>query len=327
MHVCLILFPGFQMLAYVVAREVFRIANQCAGQDLFTLEVRTVTGGPVAAFDGTQVSGQSPDWFGAQGFDLVLLCAGQDPFRLLPMGLRAFLSHADAAGATLGGVDGGGLVLAKLGFLTGREAVLPTTADQHQIEGFPQIALSQGPFSFDRQRLTTAGGLATGDALLAWIGRAHGPDLAARTADALAHGSIRETGERQRLARCADPLLNRMQAIMAAHMEQPLTVKRIAAELDLSTKQLRLRCQQTLGQTPSQIYQDLRMARAAQLISDTRLSVDNIARAAGFASPSAFTRSYRAQYGQSPQGQRRVPRSTADRVRLPGSARACPPGQ
>lgn len=305
MHVCLILFPGFQMLTCVLAREVLRMANDCAGQQLFTLQVRTVTGAPVMAADGTQIQGEQPNWHGAQGFDLVLLCAGHDPLHCLPMGLRSLLNRADAAGATLGGLGTGGLILAKLGYLAGREAVLERTALDECADACRDIALSKNAFICDRQRLTSAGGMATGDALLAWIARVHSPALATKAAQALARDRIRDAGERQQLPRSADPVLERMQAIMAAHIENPVPVERVAAELGLSPKQLRLRCRKGFGQTPAQVYQGLRLDRAAQLVTGTGLSVLEISRASGFASPSAFTRSYHARFGAPPRSHRR----------------------
>jgi AraC family carnitine catabolism transcriptional activator len=307
MHVCLILFPGFQMLAYVLAREVLRVANKCAGQDLFTWETRSVTGDSVKASDGTMVATGPINWHGETGFDLILLCAGYDPLHHLPMGLRAFLARADKAGATLGGLDTGSMVMAKLGLLNGREAVLHHEAEPGFREQFPDIAISDRIYAFDRQRLTTAGGVATADAMLAWIGRVHSTALAAKTADALAHGRIRDTGEGQRLPKTADPLLDQMQGIMATHLEDPLSLDRVAAELGLSQKQLRLRCRKGLNQTPAQIYLGLRLDRAAQLVKDTELSVLDVATATGFASPSSFTRSYKARFGSSPRMQRRPP--------------------
>ena len=71
MHVCLILFPGFQMLAFVFAREVLRVANKCAGQDLFTWQTRTVSGAPVAASDGTEIAGDKPSIWSTSGFCII----------------------------------------------------------------------------------------------------------------------------------------------------------------------------------------------------------------------------------------------------------------
>lgn len=293
------------MLTHVLLCEVLRLANACAGQNLFTWHLRTVTGAPVAAEDGTLLPAEQPDWYGAQGFDLVLLCAGDAPLRHLPMGLRAFLLRAGSAGAVLGGVDGGALVLARLGLLQGHEAVLPPGAGD-LLDGCPDIARACGGFRFDRQRLTAAGGLAAADAALAWIARVQGPALAAEVAQRLSLGQVRDAGARQALAICADPVIERMQAIMAANLSQPVPVARVAADLGLSAKQLRLRCRKAMQRTPAQVYLDLRLDRARSLVRDTALSVREVAAAAGFASPSAFTRSYHARFGIAPQGQRRA---------------------
>ncbi|MFW2587388.1 GlxA family transcriptional regulator [Sagittula sp. SSi028] len=300
MHVCIILFPGFPMLGYVLIREALRIANLCAGQPLFTCRIRTVTGAPVTASDGTEIAADAQDWEGAQGFDLMVLCAGPDPLGHLPMGLRGFLHRAEAAGATLAGLDQGALILARLGMLDGREAVLPPDPDR----SYPAVSRSRRTHVFDRNRLTSTGGLAAAEALLDWIARAQSPALAARTGEAMALGRLADHSDRQRLTDSADPVMQRMQSIMAAHMHDPLPLPRIAAELDLSMKQLRLRCDKAMGKTPMQVYTDIRLRRAAQLVEDTALSVQEIASATGFASPSAFTRSYRSHFGKPPRAER-----------------------
>jgi AraC family carnitine catabolism transcriptional activator len=99
-------------------------------------------------------------------------------------------------------------------------------------------------------------------------------------------------------------VINQMQAIMAAHMDAPLPLPRIAAELDLNPRQLRHRCQQATGTTPTQVYTTLRLTRARKLTQDTALSVAEIAKATGFTSPSSFTRAYRDHFGQAPRFER-----------------------
>ncbi len=303
MHVCLILFPQFPILGFVLIREVLELANRIAGQPLFSCRIRTVTGADVAASDGMRIAAEAQDWEGAQGFDLVVLCAGPHPLDHLPMGLRGFLARAEAAGATLAGLDQGAMILARLGLLDGREAVLPPDPDRT----YPHIALSERTHAFDRQRLTSSGGLATAEAMLDWIARSHGPALAARTGAALGHGRVAETSRAQALAARAghcDPLMTRMTTLMAAHLDAPLPLPRIAAELDMSLKRLRLRCRKALGRTPAVVYLDLRLRRAAQLVDETTLTVAEIAAATGFASPSAFTRSYGNHFGKPPRAQR-----------------------
>ena len=273
MHVCLILFPGFPMLGYVLIREVLRLANACAGQALFSCEIRTVSGAPVMACDGTEIRAHAQDWDGAQGFDLVVLCAGPDPLDHLPMGLRGFLARADAAEATLAGLDQGALILARLGFLDGREAVLPRDLAPDAAERFPGLALSARSHVFDRARLTSTGGMASAEALLDWIGRMRGPALSAQVAEALALGRLRNRGRDARMATrddSTDPVMTRMLAIMAAHMEAPLPLPRLAAELELNVKQLRRRCRKALDKTPSRICQELRLKRGATVVARNR---------------------------------------------------------
>ena len=310
MHVCLILVPGFRLLAVSLVQEVLRMANAAAGQDLFTWELRSIAGHQTDSTDGIAIPAPQADWSAAQGHDLILVCAGPRPFSHLPMGLRAFLMRGDRAGTTLGGLDGGGMILARLGLLNGREAVLDLALEPGLTEKFPEIALSDRSFAFDRQRLTTAGGLAAGDAMLAWIGRVHAPALAAQVGDMLERGHLADTADCQSLPRATDPVLERMQAIMATHLADPIPLDQIASELDLSMKQMRSRCRKALGMTPAQVYLELRLERAGQLVQETGLSVHDIAGATGFASPSAFTRSYRARFGEPPRLVRRARHAT-----------------
>ncbi|CUH77168.1 GlxA family transcriptional regulator [Tropicibacter naphthalenivorans] len=303
MHICLILFPGFHMLAYALVVQVLRLANLCAGQQLFTWDVLSMTGQAVSE-DGLSVPAPAADWTAAPGYDLVLLCAGARALDHLPMGLRSFLIQADRAGATLGGIEAGGLVLARLGLLAGREAVIDLSATPGFTEKFPDVALSPRSFCYDRRRLTTGGGLAAGDAMLAWVGRVQSTALAVQVAESLERGHLRDTGQTQRLSQTSDPVLDRMQAIMATHLDDPLPLERIAEELDLSLKQLRRICRQTLNKTPAQIYLEMRLERAQQLVQDTDLPVSDVAQATGFASPSAFTRSYKALYKEPPRSTR-----------------------
>lgn len=305
MHVSLILFPGFPLLAHVLAQEVLCLANECAGRPLFSWQIRTVTGAPVPSRDGGLIAADLPGWTAANGSDLVLLCAGEAPLRYLPLGLRGLLMDAEAAGATLGGLDTGGVILARLGYLKGRRAALDRLATEHCSDQCQEIALSGNDFVIDRNRLTARGGLAVAGAMLDWIAQVQSAELAAQTAKRLGLSRVSGADTQPPAPQSSDPVLDQMQAIMAAHIEKPIPVEQISADLDLSPKQLRLRCRKALGQTPTQIYHGIRLDRAAQLVDGTELSVLDIARAAGFASPSGFTRSYHARFGVAPRTQRR----------------------
>lgn len=306
MRVRLIVFPGFQMLAYVMATETLRIGNLCAGQALFAWDTRSADGGAVQASNGALVAPDPGGW--DDGAALVLLCAGYDPPRRLAPGLRAYLARAARAGTMLGGLDTGTVILAQLGYLDGYQAVLHHRAEAGFRAERPEIAVSDAIYCLDGRRLTAAGGTATGDAMLAWIGRQCPGPLADATAEAMAHGVIRPGSERQRPQRSADPVLTEMARLMATHMEAPLPLTRIAAALRQSPKQLRRRCRAGLGETPAAHYLRLRLERSLDLLRGTEMPVREVAAACGFASLAGFSRSFRARFGSSPSAVRAAAR-------------------
>ncbi|OBY28652.1 GlxA family transcriptional regulator [Leisingera sp. JC1] len=303
--VSFILFPEFQMLAYVLAAETLRIANKNASRPLYTWETLSVTQAPVPASSGRLATPDRSGWDLGEPPDLVLLCAGYDPLHHLPQGLRAYLARAARVGATLGGIDTGTVVLAQLGYLDGHEAVLHHEAEAGFRERWPGIAVSDNIYCFGRRRLTAVGGTATGDAMLAWVADT-GPDgLAAATSEDMAHGSIRPPEVRQRLQPSADPILGQMQQLMLDNLQEPLALRDIAARLGLSLKALRLRCKHGLGMTPQAAYLQTRLQRARELLQNTAMPVTEVALATGFASLPGFSRQFKAMYQRSPRGMRR----------------------
>ncbi|MBS0122986.1 GlxA family transcriptional regulator [Thetidibacter halocola] len=299
MQIRFVLFPGFPLLPFALARETLDCVNRCAGRPILSLALHSPDGNPVMAQEGLGLTPDATDWPEAPGLDLILLFAPVGTMLTVPMGLRAALHRADRGGATLGGLAGGGLILARLGLLEGRSAVLPPCPDAAPLPG--GIARAEARFALDRRRLTVVGGMATAEAILAWIARSVGGDLAAATARTLEAGTtvLPLTG-----GSVSDPILSRMRTIMAAHMQDPLPLEEVAEALDLSPKQLRLRCHKALGRTPIQAYSDLRLDHARALVAGTGLSVNDIAEATGFASASAFTRSFRARFGDTPRDMR-----------------------
>lgn len=300
-HVCFILFPGFQMLAYVLATETMRIANSVAGKPLFSWETRSVTSAAVSASSGAIVVPDRTDWGGASDHDLIVLCAGYDPLVHRPQSLRAFLARANTAGVMLGGFDTGSVLLADLGYLDGHHAVLHFQAEAGFREAWPEIAVSDSIYSIDKSRLTSAGGTSAGDAMLAWIAERTSRELAQNTSDAMAHGKVREGDELQRSLPTADPILIEMNRVMLGNIAEPLTISEIAERLGLSATRLLRRCHRRFGETPATYYANLRLEHALSLLRSTELSVTEVGIAVGYSSVAAFSRAFRHRYGAAPK--------------------------
>ena len=300
-HVAFVLFPRFQMLAWVLATEPLRIANKHVGRRLFTWETLCIGRTALAASNDAVVTPDRTDWDTDRPPDLVLLCAGYETDGPLPSGLRAYLARAERNGAVLGGLDTGTVILARLGYLDGRTAVLHHEAEAEFREKWPQIPPSDSIDHFDGRRLTAAGGMATGDAMLSWIVYVSTPELASATSDAMAHGTIRSQTERQRRPMSGDPVLTEMRRLMEDALADPLPVAAIAARLGLSQKQLRRRCEAGFGKPPAEVYLGLRLQYALDLLRGTEIPVRDVALASGFSSPAGFSRLIRKRFGASPR--------------------------
>ena len=300
-NVTFILFPEFQMLGYVLASETLRVANKCAGREVFRWQTRTATNFPVQASNGALIAPDTVDWQGGPDADLILLCAGYDPLDHLTARVRAFASRARRGRSVIGGIDTGTVILAELGLLDGAKAVLHYEAEAAFRERWPDIEITDQIYCLDKRRLTAAGGTSTGDAVLAWIARDVDEDLASVTANGMVHGEVRRSETPQRSPNTVDPVLLRMHQLMIENVSEPILIKEICGRLGVSEKQLRARCQATYNKTPSTYYQARRLEVGYHFITNSQLSIAEIAQTSGFESLSSFSRAIRAHYGSSPK--------------------------
>lgn len=90
----------------------------------------------------------------------------------------------------------------------------------------------------------------------------------------------------------------------AAHLAEPLTIAGIAEAANVSVSEC-LRCfRQSLGTTPYRYLMDVRLAKAASLLTDTDMPVQQIAENVGFSTVSHFGKCFRERVGCSPRAYR-----------------------
>lgn len=84
-------------------------------------------------------------------------------------------------------------------------------------------------------------------------------------------------------------------------LDQRLTLGSIAAQSGRSPFQLHRELRRVLGETPRQFVERLRLEQAAAALLGSKVSILNVALAAGFASPEVFTRAFRRRFGRTPR--------------------------
>jgi AraC-like DNA-binding protein len=97
----------------------------------------------------------------------------------------------------------------------------------------------------------------------------------------------------ERFAILSDPQICRAFAEMAAHPGSNHTVVSLANTACLSRSSFMARFAEVVGESPMTILRHLRMRQAAKQLASSQMSVDQIARSAGYDSRSSFVKAFR----------------------------------
>lgn len=313
-----LLLDRFTMLSFASAIEPLRIANRVAGKTLYTWALAGEGGGSIACSNGAEFRlDMGLDEIDRE--DTVLVCGGIDVQRATTKGIVNWLRREARRGVTVGGLCTGAFALAKAGLLDGRKATIHWENQDGFAEEFEEVRLTKSVFVMDGNRLSTAGGTASLDLMLKIIAADHGEDIANTVADQLIYSAIRTDQDTQRLSiptriGVRHPKLSQVIQMMEAAIEEPVSPADLADDVGMSTRQLERLFRRYLNRSPKRYYMELRLQKARNLLMQTDMSVINVALACGFASPSHFSKCYRAHYNTTPyrergtQGQVAVPR-------------------
>ena len=303
-----VLLPNFSIHSFASAVDSLRIANRMSGRRLYAWELWSEGGRAVSCSAGTSFNTDAG--LGSLGAgDTVLLCGGLDIREATTRGLVTWLRREVRQGVVAGGLCTAAYTLARAGLLDGRRATIHWENQDSFAEEFDEITLTKSIFVIDRARLTTAGGTSSIDLMLAMIAEHHGEDLANLVADQLIYSSIRTDQDTQRLSiptriGVRHPRLSQVIQMMEAAIEEPISPSILARDVGMSTRQLERLFRRYLNRSPKRYYMELRLQKARNLLMQTDMSVIEVALACGFASPSHFSKCYRAQYETTPYRER-----------------------
>jgi len=304
-----LLLPKLTMLAFSSAVEPLRVANQVTNRELYRWYVMTETGQPVTCSNGIAIV---PD-FGLQNVPraaLAFVCAGIEPAGTLNPRVTNWVSRQRAFGAKVGGICTGAFALAKAGLLEDHHFTLHWENQPAFQEHFPDLSPTANLYENHNGLITCGGGSAATDMMLDIIQKDHGKDLASVVADMCIHFRSNDRKSPQKSAYSValssrnQHLITAMQ-LMGDNLENPLGMEDIASRLKISRRQVERLFMQYVSVTPVQFYLQLRIARAYSLLSETNMSVAEIAAATGFGDASHLTARFKKRYGKSPRAFRR----------------------
>lgn len=304
-----LVFNGFSMLGLFSAMEPLRVANQLRN-DLYSWHFLSLDGQSVKASNGMDfnVDHAIED---VSELPTLFICAGFNPEKACTPELLSWLRARAAESIILGGIDTGSVILAKAGLLKGYRATVHWEHLAAFQEDFLEVKVTGSLFEIDRNRFTSSGGTSSLDLMLQLISLKHGYNLAVQISEQLIHERIREPHDDQRMPvslrlQIHHPKLIKIIELMENHLDAPLALDSIAEHLELSSRQISRIFRDNLEISPGKFYLKLRLDKAHQLLSQTSMSVLDVAMACGFSSNAAFSKAFKGFFGLTPRQERHL---------------------
>ncbi len=303
-----VLIENFTLLSFSSALDALRIANRMSGKTLYEWTFIGENEGVVSCSAGTQFKLDN-SLIELHRDDTVLLCGGTSIQEATTKKLIGWLRREARRGLTIGGLCTAAYPMAKAGLLDEKKATIHWENQDSFAEEFLEVELTKTVFVCDGNRYTTAGGTSSIDLLLKIIADEHGEELANAVADQMIYSSIRTDQDTQRLSvptriGVRHPKLSKVIQMMEINIEEPISPSILAKDVGMSTRQLERLFRRYLDRSPKRYYMELRLQKARNLLMQTDMSVINVALACGFASPSHFSKCYRAHYDTTPYRER-----------------------
>ncbi len=303
-----VLLDNFTLLSFASALECLRIANRMIGQQAYEWKLIGEGGETASCSAGTEFK-LDDDLIELSRDDTVLVCGGINVQKATTKRMLSWLRREARKGLRLGGLCTAAYTLARAGLLDGKRATIHWENQDSFAEEFDEVTLTKSVFVIDGNRMTTAGGTSSIDLMLKLVADDHGEEIANLVADQQIYSSIRTDQDTQRLSvptriGVRHPKLSQVIQKMEQNIEEPISPSILAKEVGMSTRQLERLFRRYLNRSPKRYYMELRLQKARNLLMQTDMSVINVALACGFASPSHFSKCYRAHYNTTPYRER-----------------------
>ncbi len=309
-----LLLPHASMADLAIATEVLTRANQLAERRAYEFLPLSLSGEMVTLSNGMRMPVDLP-LAHAPKLDVLVVLADEIGIDVSADELGKAIGSQLSDHTQLAGIGCGSYWLARAGLLAGHRATIHWQEISRLTDEFPDVIVSSNLFELDGNRLTSAGGAATFDFMMALVAANLGQEFVATLSEVFSMERLRPGSERQRIPLAtriggSQPKLTEAVSLMEANIEEPLTTDDIAYYVGVSRRQLERLFKQHLGTVPSKYYLELRLSRARQLLQQTSKSIVQIGLACGFSSGPHFSSTYRSHFGITPR-EERAQRSTA----------------
>lgn len=310
--VYLLAFPGVQSLDVSGPLDVFAEANRFllpqAHYRLQVIGAGQAPGEAIACSNGMLLGAHRHFSDTEEGADLLLVAGGPVLVKQAPdAALSAWLQRQAQAAKCYGSICNGAFLLARAGLLDGKRATThwdDAAALAHQ---FPQIRLEPDRIWLRDGRLVTSAGVTAGiDLSLALLAEEAGPEVALNVAKRLVVFMQRSGGQSQfspYLTPYAEEgsLVGRVQQYVLAHLDEKLTVEKLAGLVAASPRNFARMFARDAGMTPAEFIERARVDAARAMLERSTLPLKSVAIGCGFRDAGHLRRVFQKRLGTSAQ--------------------------
>lgn len=302
----LLLYPGCAMAAIYGLTDLFRIAEDWTGE-------------PKRGFRVSHWQADDADvaciWDSHPGLPHRLSHIIAPPSIVMPERMTrapvaaAWMRAQHRDGATLCSVCAGAFVLAETGLIDGRRATTHWAFASQLAQRFPKVLLADEHMVVDESDIITAGGiLAWADLGLTLVGRLLGPATMLATARFLLIEPPRDSQRpfAQFIPRLdhGDDAIRASQHHIHAEAATLQGVADLAGRSGMTPRTFLRRFRAATGLTPIEYLQQVRIARAREVLERSLTPVDRIAWDVGYSDPAAFRKLFQKLTGLAPAAYR-----------------------
>ncbi|MFJ9782706.1 GlxA family transcriptional regulator [Amycolatopsis sp. NPDC101161] len=231
--------------------------------------------------------------------------------RELPGSLLRALVGARRRGVRMVSICSGAFALARAGILDGLTVTTHWSLCEALAERFPAITVDQSVLVAGTGSVLTSGGVTAGvDLCLHLLNVDLGPAAARHVARRIVMAPRPADGQRQFVEKAVvppgDDVIARAQQWMLVSLEQNLSVKDVATRFAMSERTFHRHFREKIGSPPLTWLRDQRIARAKELLENSELSVEDIARRVGFGTATNLRVQFRRATSVSPREHRKA---------------------
>ena len=312
-NVAVVVLNGFRPFEFGTVCEVFGIDRADDGLPSYDFAVVAGEPPPLRSHDFTLHPSRGLDRL--EEADLIALPAMADerlgPDMYFPGDLLAALRRAVARGARVLSVCTGAFILGEAGLLDGRRCTTHWRSAEELARRYPAAKVDPSVLYVDDEPVITSAGTAAGiDACLYLVRKEQGARVANGIARRMVVPPHRDGGQAQYVdqpvAPSCDGTLRDLLEWLRAHLDQPLSVRQLAARANMSERTFARRFVADTGTTPQRWLIGQRILLAQQLLEETDETVDTIADRAGFGTATALRHHFRSWRGTTPNAYRRL---------------------